>query len=140
MNTITPLHAVELTLDELAYRLSRAKQREAEAKEERLDLEELIVSKVGAKKEGSFTAKGDMFSLTTTGKLTRTIDLDKLPEVQEQIPTPLFERLFNYKPSLNTKELKYIEMNEPEYYDIVAKALTTKPAKTAVAFKELENK
>lgn len=138
MDTVTPFKQPELTIDELAYRLKLAKKRENEAKEERLDLEELIIKKVGAETEGAFTVKGDSYQITTTGKLTRTINEKLLPEVQSEIPTPLFERLFRYKPSLNTKELKYIENNEPEYYAIVAKAITTKPAKTAVSFKELE--
>lgn len=127
------------TLDELGTMLSMAKAAEKKAVDHRKQVEELIIDIIGAEVEGSFTLTGDHYQVTTIGKLTRSIDAAKLPDIQSKIPQPLYERLFTYKPSLNLKELRYIQNNEPEYYEIVSEAITTKPAKTAVTFKELED-
>jgi len=127
----------EATIDSLADMLKRAKEAEKKATEKRREVEDIIIKAIGKKDEGSFTAKGENFSLTTTGKLTRTLDANGVQHLHGEIPEPIFERLFNYKPSLNFTELKYIQNNEPEYYNAVAQVITTKPAKTAVGFKEL---
>lgn len=125
-----------LTLDDLGAMLKQAKADEKKAQDHRKSIEELIVKTLGAKTEGSSTFNGDSFQLTTTGKLTRSID--DIEGLQQVVPDAIFHRLVNYKPALDLKELRYIEMNEPELYAEIANHITTKPAKTAVAFKALE--
>ncbi len=131
----TAQETLQEQIDELASNLISAKNLEESARKNRIYVEERIVSFIGNKSEGSFTAKGDSYSLTTSGKLTRTLLPDHLDAVRHDLPDAIFKRLISYKPSLVLKELRYIEANEPEMYAIAAKAFVTKPAKTSVTVK-----
>ena len=124
-------------IDRLGYKLNQVKKAESEVRETRLLIEDQIIELVGAKPEGAFTVKGDQYHLTTTGKLTRTLIEDQIPALQSTLPQPIFDRLIRYKPSLDLKELRYLEANEPQIYTLAAKAFTTKPAKIAVSVKEV---
>lgn len=128
----------EYTLDELAARLTEAKKAEQLAVALRREIEEQIVDAVGVQTEGSFTAAGDHYKITTTGKVNRTVDEDKLHEIWDELPEPLMQRLFPVKHSLNVKELHYVENNEPDWYKVVARAITAKPGKPQVKVTEIE--
>lgn len=125
------------TLDDLADRLAAAKSAENAARDHRIAIEEQIIAAMGVKDEGSFSLEGSRYKVTTTGKLTRTVDDDTLEAIADQIPVAIWNRLVSYTPKLNLKELRYVEQNEPELFAILAKAITTKPAKPSVAIKEL---
>jgi len=124
-------------LDLAAQRWRDAKTREIAAREDRLMAEQDIIEVMGHKEEGAQVSTSEYFKVTTTGKLTRSIDADKLAAVQSAVPTYIFERVINYTPKVNTRELKYIRQNEPELYKYFATAITVKPAKTAVKVETL---
>lgn len=135
------LHAIEqneATLDELAAQLLTAKERENDARLIRQDIEDQIVALVGTKPEGTTKAAGQRFEVSTTGKMTRTLDDAVVATLRDKVPGPLFDRLFNYSPKLNLREYRYVEANEPDYFALVSKAVTTKPAKASVSVKEVK--
>lgn len=128
-------------LDELVEKWLDAKQAEETSKKEKLTMEAHIVRLLGNKPEGSQSFSTERFKVTTTGKVSRTIDPEKVEALKESgtLPPPLFNRLFRYKPSLSLADWRYAEMNEPEWFKKIAEsgAVVSKPAKTALAIKSI---
>lgn len=122
-------------LNILAKQWLAAKQSEQEANKARLSIEDQIVAITGNKAEGSETHDASGIKITVTGKMSRTLDISTWQGIESQVPSNLSPVI--YKPSLDLKGLRYIEENEPEIYALVSKAIAMKPAKTAVAVKEL---
>lgn len=116
---------------EIANELFAAKLAEKEANERRVALEEELIALVGQKEEGAQTHTIGEFKIVITGKLNRKIDWDlydksiaaKIPESMQPV---------KIKRELDDTGVKYLENNEPQIYKLLAKALTIKPAKTAV--------
>ena len=125
------------TIDELAYEYEVAKQGVAFAKAQLDKAEAELLASVPAELEGSLTTESDFYKVTTTGKLTRTLDEAKLAQVQSVLPQGIFERCIRYKPELSIRDYRYLENNEPEFFRVLAEAVTTKPAKTSVKVERL---
>jgi len=124
-------------VDYLASKLIEAKEVESAARKYRLDAEQQIIAEIGVKEEGTTTEKSDLFSVSTTGKLTRTLNVEKLISLKGRIPAPIMDMVVKVKPQLDTKNLRYIQANEPDIYQVFSEALTIKPAKPSVTVKEL---
>lgn len=110
--------------------LQAAKQIENAARVARLDAENHVIELMGHKLEGSTTESTDHFKVTTTGKLTRSLDAEAYQAIRSDIPdaiTPI-----DYKPALNLKRLRSLQEANPDIYKLVATCITEKPAKTAV--------
>lgn len=123
-------------ISELSAQWIAARHDEDSAKSRRVAIEDAIVSAVGAKPEGETTRRHGDYKITPTGKMTRKLDADKWAEIEHSVPEPL--RPVSYRPALDAKGLKYLQDNEPDVYRIVAQAIETKPAKTAVSVKKEE--
>lgn len=125
------LNSPAKTIDDLAEAWVWAKREEVLANARRVEIEQQIIERIGAKFEGAFTAKGDHYKITTTGKLSRSVDWQKYEQdIAPKIPENL--RPVDYKPQLNTTGLRYLELNEPEFYRLMTQCISTKSAKTAV--------
>lgn len=120
-------------LDIAAQNLRECKVTEDAARRARIAAEEAVLAIAGCKSEGSTTTKTAFFKVTTTGKLTRSIEPDTWEAVKSEIPEAIRDRLVRYKPDLVLSELRYIESDEPEIYAVFAQALTIKPAKASVS-------
>lgn len=130
MNTVTPITQRQNRLDALCEALVHAKAKEDDAKKVRVAIEDEILAIVGAKDEGSLTVNTDHFKVTTTGRITRTLDAKKVDNLS--LPAPLLARLFTWQPKLNLREARYVENNEPDHWKVLATAITTKPGKASV--------
>lgn len=126
------------TIDELAYDYEMAKQALAFAKGQLDDAETALVAAVPCELEGSLTTESDFYRIVSTGKLTRTLDAGKLDALRAVIPAAIYDRVIRFKPDLSLRDLRYLELNEPEYYRAFAEAITTKPAKTSVKVERIE--
>lgn len=116
---------------EIAQELYEARQVEREANERRVQLEEELIALVGAREEGSKTHTIGDFKITITGKLNRKIDWEIFDDsIASQIPESL--QPVKIKRELDDAGVKYLANNEPQLYKLLSKALTIKPAKTAV--------
>jgi hypothetical protein len=116
---------------EIANDLFEAKLAEKEANERRVALEEELIALVGAREEGSQTHEIGDYKITITGKLNRKIDWDLFDQsIAAKIPQTL--QPVKIKRELDDTGVKYLANNEPQIYKLLAKALTIKPAKTAV--------
>ena len=120
-------------LEELAACWREAKRDEDDARKARIGIEEQIIALTGCKEEGSQTVEAGEYKVRVTGKLNRRLDATKWESIKDSIPPDLHP--VEYKPSLETKGLRYLEENEPDVYRIVAQAIETKPGKPAVEVK-----
>lgn len=119
-------------IDGLAYALEVAKANFAEAKQQVDRAEGALLAAVPFDLEGSKTTRSTHYKITTTGKLTRSVDSEQLESVRSMVPLAIFNRVVRFKPDLSVRELRYVEQNEPELYRAFATAITTSPAKTAI--------
>lgn len=125
---------IESKLEEL----SRAKIASIEAlqREERLKRE--ILDLVGYHEERAHSVViNDRWKVTTQGRINRTIDTRQWESVEQKIPEGIAKRVVKLKPSLNLRELRFIQNNEPELYRIIATAITAKPGKPSLTVEEL---
>lgn len=114
-----------------------AKKAETKANETRVAIEAEIVAVIGAKPEGSATTNLEDFKVTTTGKLTRTLDDAVWESIASQIPADLRPVTLVQSYKIDDKGCRWLAENRPELWAIVSKAITTKPAKTAVKVERL---
>ena len=127
-----------LRLDELAYELETAKMIEDSARRQRIEVEEQLSAVAGVKEEGSHTAKGEYYKVTTVAGFTRTLDPDKWLEVKKRLPISVAQKVVRTRLEVDTKQLKSLQGLDPANYHIVAEAITTKPKKVSVRFQRLE--
>ncbi len=125
-------------LDQLAYELEKAKEAELIAKEHRLQLEQRLCEEAGVKTEGSYTAKGQYYKVTTSAGLTRTLDEKKWSEIKSRLPINIVQKVVKTRTELDTRYFKALHDIEPALYNLVAEAVTTKPKKVAVKFERIE--
>jgi len=123
------LQVVPNIIDVYANAYNEAKAEFNEAKSKMDNAFQCLIQAVGVKDEGTQSFNTDNYKISTTGKINRTVDAKKVEEIAQQLPEPLYNRLFKFKPSLDLKEYRYIENNEPQYHKIVSRAVTAKPAK-----------
>ena len=116
---------------EIANELFDAREAEKKANERRVELEEELIAILGQKEEGAQTHEVGDYKVTITGKLIRKIDWDLYDQsIAAKIPESL--QPVKVKRELDDTGVKYLANNEPQIYRLLAKALTIKPAKTAV--------
>lgn len=120
-------------LQEAAAAWLDAKQAEEAANTRRLEAEAKLTALIERGVEGTTKIEVGPYRITLIDKLIRSLDSEKVSSLTTAIPAPVFMRLIQYRPSLNLRELRYVELNEPEHYRVFAEALTIKPAKTAVS-------
>jgi hypothetical protein len=126
-------------IDEAAMDLAEAKREEEEARAHRIRCEEAIIALVGVKQEGSTTHKTDLFKITTTGKLTRSLDVPAWTTIAPGLPADVRDRVVNWKPELSLTAIRVVEASNPALYAVIAQAVTVKPAKAAVTVERVEH-
>lgn len=113
-------------MKKLCQALILAKSREQAAKEERLRAESALIEAFNpTKEEGTETRATDGFKISVTSKLSRKLDYGAYQELQ----LPENMSFVDLKPSVNLKNLRMIERLDPA---LIAKCVTTKPAKPTV--------
>jgi hypothetical protein len=110
-------------IDIAAHAFSEAKRVEAEAREARIAAEEHLIELVGLKEEGTMTVKTHWFKVSTTGKLTRSVDQTSA------MPVELWRMISRVKSELDVSALKKLATENPDAYREAVKHITTTPAK-----------
>ena len=127
------MEAIEL----LAAKWSNAKQKEEAARDERVAIEQQILALNPAREEGSETITTPSgVKITTTGKLTYKVDIDKLTALTGS--WPIEARPIKTEIKADESKLKAIRAEAPDAWALIAGAITVTPAKTGVkvVFKE----
>ena len=124
------MEAIEL----LAAKWSVAKQKEDAARDERVSIEEQILALNPAREEGSETITTPSgVKITTTGKLTYKVDIDKLTALTGS--WPIEARPIKTEIKADESKLKVIRAEAPDAWATIAAAITVTPAKTGVSIK-----
>tara|TARA_R100000808_G_scaffold23298_1_gene51545 strand:- start:40 stop:447 length:408 start_codon:yes stop_codon:yes gene_type:complete len=123
-------------IDHLAFELAKAKELEASAREKRVEAEQRLIEAIGAKEEGATTQTGNYFKVTTTGKLTRKLDVKAFNQIAGQLGehAPVKTTV-----SLDVRKLKKLAVDEPALFSMMLDVIETKPAKTAVTVVEVSD-
>lgn len=122
------------TLDQLAVEWAAAKEREEEARLERIKVEEQILALHPAKEEGSETLVTPAGAkVTLTGKVSYKVDMAKLQQLVASWPEDT--RPIKTKVEADESKLKAIRTGAPKLWATIAGAIETKPAKTGVVIK-----
>ncbi|OYV96101.1 MAG: hypothetical protein B7Z62_08815 [Deltaproteobacteria bacterium 37-65-8] len=122
-------------INRIATALIAIKASEDAIKQHRIKLEEDLLALVAVKEEGSTSTETDLYKVKTTQRLIRKVDWDEFHTQTEKVSPEL--RPFKMKPELDLVGLRYLEINEPEIYRLVIKAITTTPAKVGVVVERL---
>jgi len=123
-------------VDVLGFELAKAKELEASAREKRVQIEQQLIDAIGAKEEGATTQAGNYFKVTTTGKLTRKLDVKAFNQIAAQLGehAPVKTTV-----SLDVRKLKKLAVDEPVMFGMMLDVIETKPAKTAVTVVEVSD-
>ena len=123
-------------VDLLGFELAKAKELEASAREKRVQIEQKLIEAIGAKEEGATTQSGNFFKVTTTGKLTRKLDVKAFNRIAAQLGehAPVKTTV-----SLDVRKLKKLAVDEPALFSMMLDVIETKPAKTAVTVMEVSD-
>ena len=121
-------------VDLLGFELAKAKKLEASAREKRVQIEQQLIEAIGAKEEGATTQAGNFFKVTTTGKLTRKLDVKAFNAIAAQLGehAPVKTTV-----SLDVRKLKTLAVDEPVLFSMMLDVIETKPAKTSVTVVEV---
>lgn len=117
-------------IDQLAAILTKAKEAEESARNERIKAEESLIALLGCKSEGSQTTKGEFYKVTVTGKINRILDVAAWDSVKAHVPEKFHP--IKYKPEIDIKGLKWLAEHEQGIYATVCQAISAKPGKPSV--------
>lgn len=132
--TIALATETKTTIDQLVADFIAAKRDETAANKRRIAIEDAIINMLGAKEEGATTTELDNgMKVTITGKVSYSADMDALQEICAKLPAEF--RPIKTKVELDSTGCKYLRANEPQVWAKLSKAITVKPAKTAVEVK-----
>lgn len=126
-------------LEKLCALHSQAKDAVKTATDRVAEIEARIIEIVGVENEGAFSVTvADKFKVTTTGKVNRSIDDAAIKRDWPALP-PQVQDAFTFKAALNMKQIRALELANPDAYKAAAKYITAKPGKPTVTIKPLES-
>lgn len=137
MNQLNAVPTEEPTLDQLAATYLAEKAKLAAQQRAVRDAEDALIKHVGTKDEGSFTVHSDRFKITTSQPITRKVEPSLAKQLYDQIPSDLYAGLFEWRPSLSVKVYRELEKYQPEVFDLVSKAVTSKAGKPFVKVEDV---
>ena len=118
-------------IDQLTLQWQAAKQRETQARDDRVAVEDKILALYPAHEEGSTTVLTPSGTkIRTTGKLSYKVDLIALQSLTMDWPEDV--RPVRMKLEADETKLKAIRQESPKLWATIASAVTTKAAKTGV--------
>ena len=114
-----------MNIDHLAERFTQAKEAHDDAK-------------AAERPEGAVTTAGNLYKVTTTYRVNRTVDRATLDAVRDRVPPALLEQAIEYRPAIKLPGLRYLRNNEPDTYAVLAQAITATPGKPSVKVERVE--
>lgn len=122
-------------LDQLAKHLTAVRRKIAEQRDQAKLIEERIASLVGVKEEGTISQKTSQWKISTTGGLTRALELHNPEYFRLKLGQDRFEELVRCKLSLNLAEFRKASMEEQK---ILAEHMIVKPKKVSIKIEPKE--
>tara|TARA_R110000765_G_scaffold170696_3_gene275710 strand:+ start:9232 stop:9642 length:411 start_codon:yes stop_codon:yes gene_type:complete len=128
-------------LNKLSVDLLDAKDKAAIAAAWVIACEQAIINAIGtAGDEGTQTDKTDQFKVTVVTGYNYSLDTEQVHLLKNNsaCPPALFDSVFKEKRSLDLKTFRALQGTNPEKFDLIVRAVTAKPKKTAVKVTALE--
>ena len=126
-----------MTLDQLANEWRSAKQREDQARIDRIAVEIQIIELNPPKEEGAVTINTPLGNnITLVGKVTYKCDIAALVALTSSWPEDI--RPIKHKVEADEPKLKALRADVPKLWAQISPAIETKPAKTGVSIKFAE--
>lgn len=116
-------------LDQLASDLQWIKQKIADHQQVARDIEERISALVGVKEEGTISQKTKNWRISTTGGLTRSIEMHNPEYFRLKLGQDRFDDLIRVKLAINTAEFRKAS---PKEVDVIMQHMVIKPKKVSV--------
>ena len=126
------------TLSQLAEAYEQAKEEEARAASLRRELAAQIQHMTGHTTESSKTYKDGDWKVVVKQPVNRTMDWAAWETVKQDIPEELWP--IEMKPCIDEKGVKWIKDNDPEIYQTLSGAMTSKPGAVSVTVTRIEPK
>lgn len=126
------------TLQKIAEEIIELKEHIYDLNQNLKELEMQAIAIVGHNTEGSRTVPLDGMSVQTVGKVTRTINPNKLKEIWNEIPDNVRKACIKFKPTLDLKNYRDLRQYDEQLWYKLADAIIAKPAKTAVNIKMMK--
>ena len=126
-----------MKLEELAVKLTAAKEAERAATAERIRVEGEIITLTGVPEEGTKTVEAGRFKITLGQRINRTLDERAWALIVDKIPAALRPVSFVQTPKIDATGVRWLKENKPAYFRVLSTALTEKPAKPSVAVEEV---
>lgn len=120
-------------LQKLAAEWAALKAAEEDLRYKRLEVEGRITANTGVREEGSKTHEAGRYRVTVKGGVNRTMDWAAWQQIKDRIPEAL--RPVKVVEQLDDAGVRYLQLNEPQIYAVLAQALTAKAAKPYVSVK-----
>ncbi|NBT30480.1 MAG: hypothetical protein EBT13_00855 [Rhodobacteraceae bacterium] len=111
-----------------------AKRAEQEAAERRINIEAQLAAALDVKDEGAITHKIDGYKVTLTQPVYRSVDAELWEKIKDRVPVAM--RPVKVKLEADATGIKYLANNEPEIWNKIAEAFTTKPGKIGIKIQE----
>lgn len=126
-------------LEQLAFDWAEAKASEDAAKALRIEIEAKMLGILGDQvpTEGSKTLTLTRKRVKITTKMLRDLDLAAAAPIMANFPDEIRDSLIKIKREPSETGLKHLLYNNPDLYDKLAPAMTTKPAKPLFTVTEI---
>ena len=126
-----------MSIDKLADQWRSAKQREDQARLERIEIEQKIIDISTPKEEGAVTIHTPLGNnITLVGKVTYKCNVEALVALTSSWPEDI--RPIKTKIEADETKLKSLRADVPKLWAQISPAIETKPAKTGVSIKFAE--
>ena len=123
-----------MSIDKLANEWRSAKQREDQARLERIEIEQKIIDISAPKEEGAVTIYTPLGNnITLVGKVTYKCNVEALVALTSSWPEDI--KPIKHKVEADETKLKALRADVPKLWAQISSAIETKPAKTGVSIK-----
>ena len=120
------------TLESLTLAWLMAKEREAAANAERLQVEQQLVALLPGESEGTTSQIVSDYRVSVRYGVTRKVDSDKLRELWADLPSKAQEA-FKWSAAVALPKLRALQEYMPAEYARLAAVIETKPSKASVS-------
>ena len=119
-------------IEKLAADFLTAKNNEALATEQRVKIEQEIITLLGLPEEGSKTHNAGIYKVVTSQRINRKVDPKKWSIISSGIPEQLRPISIVEEIKIDSKGLRWLKENEQGYYKLMCEAMEETPAKPSV--------
>lgn len=126
-----------VTIESLTLAWLKAKENEAAANAERLQIEQQIVAMLPGEIEGTASREVSDYRVSVRYGVTRKVDTTRLQAMWDTLPAKAQEA-FRWKADLVLPKLRALQEYMPTEYARLAAAIETKPAKPSISIELVE--